>query len=160
MHRYIKLAALVGVAAFSAGALAAQEEDESPQDIAVEIRQGHMLNYAANLMVVGGMAQGQRDYDAAAAQVAADNLFHLASINQAHYWPEGTSNADMEDSKALPAIWENMDDFNAKQANLLQAVTALQGAAGTDLAALQGAMGAVGQACGACHQNYRESEEQ
>ena len=40
-----------------------------------------------------------------------------------------------------------------------QAVRLTQGAAGTDLASLQGAMGGVGQACGSCHESYRAKEE-
>ncbi|MBP1804325.1 c-type cytochrome [Rubellimicrobium aerolatum] len=156
MRRLTKIACLAATALTATSALA---QDQSPEQTALEIRQGHMLNYAANLGVVGGMARGDREYDAAAAQVAADNLLHLASINQSYYWPEGTSNADMEESRALPAIWENMADFDAKQETLLQAVTALQAAAGTDLATLQGAMGAVGQSCGGCHEDYRESDE-
>lgn len=157
MHRLIKIACLAATAALTSGAALAQ--DATPEEVALEIRHGHMLNYAANLGVLGAMAKGERDYDAAAAGVAAGNLLNLASIDQTHYWPEGTSNADMEESRALPAIWENMADFNAKNETLLQAVTALQGAAGTDLAALQGAMGAVGQSCGGCHEDYRESDE-
>ena len=64
----------------------------------------------------------------------------------------------MEDTRALPAIWENMEDFRAKQTALQEATTALQGAAGTDLAVPQAAMGGVGQACGSCHQNYRAEQ--
>lgn len=133
-------------------------QDASPEERALEIRHGHMTNYAANIGVLAGMAQGNADYDAEAAQRAADNLFHLASIDQSHYWLPGTAQGEIEDSAALPAIWENMDDFRAKHAALLDAVTALRSTAGTDLAAVQAGLGAVGQACGACHQTYRARE--
>ncbi len=39
--------------------------------------------------------------------------------------------------------------------DLVTAATAMEAAAGTDLASLQAAMGAVGGACGACHKAYR-----
>lgn len=135
------------------------EEEDTPEDIAVEIRHGHMLNYAANLQRLGAMAQGNAEYDATVAQTAADNIVYLASIDQSHYWLPGTAEGEHPESQALPAIWENMDDFNAKQAALLEAATALQSSAGTDLASLQGAMGGVGQACGACHESYRVKQE-
>lgn len=155
MNRLAKLASLATLLALPAGLVLAQEEEETPEDIAIEIRQGHMLNYAANLQRLGAMAQGNAEYDAAVAQTAADNLYHLAMIDQSHYWLPGTSSEDREDSAALPALWENIDDVMTKQTALQEAVTALQSAAGTDLASLQGAMQGVGQACGGCHEDYR-----
>ena len=158
MRHATTLFVALGFASLAATTAVAQD-DITPEDIAVEIRQGHMLNYASQLGVLGPMAQGQADFDSAAAQTAADNLFHLASIDQSHYWLPGTAVGEHPESAALPAIWENMDDFNAKQQALLEAATNLQTVAGTDLASLQGAMGAVGQACGACHENYRQRQE-
>jgi cytochrome c556 len=155
MNRLAKLASLATLLALPAGLVLAQEEEETPEDIAIEIRHGHMLNYAANLQRLGAMAQGNAEYDATVAQTAADNLHHLAMIDQSHYWLPGTSSEDREGSAALPAIWENMDDFNAKQTALQEAAAAMQSAAGTDLASLQGAMQGVGQACGGCHEDYR-----
>ncbi len=149
---------LVLAAAAATLPLAVLAQDLSPEQRALEIRQGHMLNNAANLGVLGGMAQGNAEYDAAAAATAARNLLNLASIDQSHYWLPGTAQGEIEDSAALPAIWENMEDFRGKQQALLAAVTALQGAAGTDLASLQAGMGAVGQACAACHESYRAKE--
>jgi cytochrome c556 len=154
MPRFLSTLSSVGLVTLVASVALAQEQD-TPESVAVEVRQGHMLNYASNLGVIGPMAQGNAAYDAAAAQAAADNIFHLASIHQDRYWLPGTSSEEFEGSHALPAIWENPEDFASKQAALLEAATALQAAAGTDLAGLQGALGGVGQACGSCHQAYR-----
>ena len=66
---------------------------------------------------------------------------------------------ELDDSKALPAIWENPEDFEAKHQALIEASTALQGAAGTDLAAVQASMGAVGASCGGCHETYRAPDD-
>ena len=159
MNRFAMLATLSALMALPAGLAFAQEEDETPEDIAIEIRHGHMLNYAANLQRLGAMAQGNAEYDATVAQTAADNLVYLASIDQSHYWLPGTSSEEHEDSAALPAIWENPDDFQAKNVALQEAVTNLQSTAGTDLAGLQGAMQGVGQACGGCHELYRVKED-
>lgn len=160
MNRLVTLATLATVLALPAGLAMAQEEDETPEDIAIEIRHGHMLNYAANLQRLGAMAQGNADYDAAVAQTAADNLHHLAMIDQSHYWLPGTSSEEMpEESAALPAIWETPDEFQARHTALQEAVANLQSVAGTDLAGLQGAMQGVGQACGGCHENFRVKDE-
>ncbi len=158
MRRQSIVTILAAAVALSAG-LAQGQEGETPEALALEMRQAHMINYATNLGRIGGMAQGEVEYDATVAQVAADNLFHLASIHQDHYWLEGTSSEEIEGSAALPVIWENMADFDAKQVALLEATTALQAAAGTDLASLQTALGGVGQSCGGCHETYRARTE-
>lgn len=127
------------------------QDDAHP---AVTARQAHMQLYAHNLGVLGGMAQGKIDYDAEAAQAAADNLLAVAALDQRGYWPEGTA----EGTKALPAIWDNMDDFMAKSEDLVFEAQGVADVAGTDLASLQGAMGNLGGACSACHREYRQRD--
>lgn len=124
-------------------------------EAAVKARQAHMGLYAFNLGPLGAMAKGEVPYDAAAASAAAANLAALSAMDQSRYWPPGSESGAVEGSRALPAIWEPTSDIMAKAAAFNDAVTALVGAAGTDLPALQAAMGAVGGACGACHQSYR-----
>lgn len=142
---------LAGAAALSLGtiAFAGGHSDEDP---AVTARKAHMQLYAHNIGILGGMAQGKMDYDAGLAQIAASNLAAVAALDKTTYWVEGTA----EGTKALPAIWENMDDFMAKQDMMIAASAAMAEVAGTDLASLQGAMGDLGGACSACHREYRE----
>jgi cytochrome c556 len=102
------------------------------------------------------MAQGRIDYDAAAAQTAADNLFHITRLDQISMWPEGTDSMSIDGTRAKPEIWENLDDFVAKYVALQTAVEGLQAAAGTGLDGMRAAVGPVGAACQACHQAYRE----
>jgi cytochrome c556 len=122
---------------------------------AIKARQGQFQMLALNLSVLGGMAQGRVPYDAARAQEAADNLFHLTRNSQLGMWPEGSDNAAAAGTRALPVIWSNNADFLANYAALQTAAAAMQAAAGTDLAALQGALGAVGGTCQTCHQGFR-----
>lgn len=157
MTRTFRIAALAALTVASVAA--AQDAPPSPEEQAVRARQSHMSLYAFNLGKLGAMAQGNVEYDGAAATTAAQNLSHMTQLDQAGYWLPGTSNAEFDDSEALPAIWENMDDFSAKHEALEQAVTNLQAGAGTDLATLQASLGEVGKACGACHQDYREADE-
>lgn len=122
---------------------------------AVNARKAQFALFAFNLGVLAPMAQGRVPYDAERAQIAADTLFHLTRVDQAFLWPEGTDNASIEGTRALPVIWTDLEGFAQRYGALQQATEALQGAAGVDLASLQGALGVVGGACGACHQQFR-----
>jgi len=124
---------------------------------AVKARQALMKGYGAQMGVLGGMAQGKIDYDAAKASEAAAALLALVQSDQSGMWPEGSDNFELgaDVTRAVPAIWENLPDVGAKASDLAAAAAAMNAAAGTDLAALQGAIGGVGRACGACHQPYR-----
>ena len=123
---------------------------------AVGARQGQFKIYLHNFATIGGMAQGRIDYDAAAAQTAADNLFHITRLDQISMWPEGTDSMSIDGTRAKPEIWENLDDFVAKYVAMQTAVEGLQAAAGSGLDAMRAAVGPVGAACQACHQAYRE----
>ena len=123
---------------------------------AVKARQSHMQLYQHNLAVLGGMAQGEIEYDAEAAQIHADNLLAVASLDERGYWTEGTAAGEVEGSRALPAIWEDMAGFEEDKADMITAASAMAEAAGTGLEAVQANIRAVGQACGACHQGYRQ----
>lgn len=125
---------------------------------AIKARQAHMQLYAHNLGTIGAMAQGQTPYDAEAASAAASNLAALSKLSQATYWPQGSDNASAEGTIALPALWENFPDVFAKATALVEAATAMEAAAGTDLASLQAAIGPLGGACSACHRSYRERQ--
>ncbi|WP_334062089.1 c-type cytochrome [Limimaricola cinnabarinus] len=159
MSRPIRLAlAAAGLTAL-AGLASAQAFE--PQK-AHELRESHMKLMGAHLGVLGAMAKGETDYDAATAGAAAGALAGLADAVGAAgdvYWVEGSSSEQIADSRALPAIWEKMGEFEEHQASLVEATSAMQDAAGTDLAALQGAMGGLGGACGDCHKAFRKPEE-
>lgn len=148
----------LAVAALLAAPLAFAQDD-SPEEQAQEAREAHMGLYGFHLGKLGAMAQGGMEYDAEVATRAADALVALSGFDHALYWIPGTAVGEVEDSRALPAIWEDYADFEAKQAALNEAATAMQAAAGTDLASLQGAMGALGGACGSCHEDYRQPDD-
>jgi len=122
---------------------------------AVEARQGQFNIMALNVSVLGNMARGNIDYDADAAQAAADNLVAISTLNQAVHWPEGTDNFETDGTRALPAIWEDFDDFASKWAAFGEASVAMAAVAGEGLDAVRGSIGAVGGTCGACHDVYR-----
>jgi len=122
---------------------------------AIKSRQSHMQLFAFNLGTLGGMAQGKTEYDAEKAQVAASNLAALSSVDFSPYFVVGSSNADVSETRALPAIWEDPEGVLAALAQLQGATAEMADSAGGGLEGLQAAMSALGGACGACHQAYR-----
>lgn len=125
---------------------------------AIKARQGQFRIMALNIGVLGGMAKGEIDYDAELAQIAADNLVAVSTINQMVNWPEGSDNASVENTRALPVIWENLPDVVSKWEDFGTAATAMQAAAGTGVEGIQGAIGQLGGSCKACHDDYRAPE--
>ncbi|MCA8878455.1 MAG: cytochrome c [Rhodobacteraceae bacterium] len=125
----------------------------------VAARKGEMDLMAINTGVLGNMAKGKTPYDADAATAAAANLVTISKITQGLLWPEGSSNADMQDTKALPKIWESYDDFLAKWDAKAKAAEALLAVAGDGVDALAPALGKLGEACTACHKEYRQPDK-
>lgn len=143
------------LAALAAGiALPAIAQDRNP---AISGRQGVMAAISHNMGILGGMARGNTDYDAELASAAAGNIATLSSLSLGLYFPEGSGpdNAQGQRTRALPAIWEDMEGAAGRWNDLNEAATALAGTAGDGLEALQAGIGPVGQACGACHDDYR-----
>jgi len=127
---------------------------------AVKARKSHMALYAHNLGILGGMARGTVDYDAAAASAAAQNLNLLTQVDQSSYWVPGTSNADLGDeTRLLPALFE--DGGFARREEIFvaigEAAANLAAVAGDGQAALGPALGPVGRQCGACHEAFQQS---
>ncbi|WP_420324980.1 c-type cytochrome [Mameliella sp.] len=124
----------------------------------VKARQGQFNIMALNLGVLGGMARGTVEYDAEAAQAAADSLVAVSTLSQGAMWPDGTDDGSIAGTRAKADIWGNMDDFTSKWADFGEAATAMAAAAGTGRDALGPNMGALGNACKACHDSYRVPE--
>lgn len=146
---------LSGAALVAGSLLAASHAEKNP---AVEARKSLMQLIAFNLGPIGAMAKGDMPYDAETATTAANNLLTLSRVEIGPMFPEGTDNFSRDDTRALPEIWDDMDGFDAHKADLTAAAEAMVTAAGTDLASLQGAMKALGGACGGCHKDFRQPE--
>ena len=147
-------AAVAVIAIMAAGAVLAQTAAES----AIKARKAHMALQAFNIGPLAAMAKGEADYDASAAAAAARNLAMLTAMDVARYYPEGTASGEIEGTRALAAIWQTPDDFNAKWQDLGTATAALAESAGAGLDELKSALGPVGQACGGCHKTYRVAD--
>lgn len=82
----------------------------------------------------------------------AEKIVQVARVNPGHF-PTGSEKGE---TKALPEIWTNKADFEKKFANLeAEGVKLVAAAQGGDSKALGAQFGAVGKACGDCHNTYR-----
>lgn len=148
------LGAILGLS-IAAGAATGQDAAEKALADATKARQAQMQLYSFNLGILGGMAKGEIPYETAAASAAAGNLANLAQLDQTHIWPAGSDEMGVEGSRTMAELWDNLPDVVSKNGDLITAAAAMDVAAGTDLASLQAAMGALGGACSACHKAYR-----
>ncbi|GAB5482947.1 MAG: hypothetical protein Pars92KO_27040 [Parasphingorhabdus sp.] len=79
-----------------------------------------------------------------------------ATEGMADWWPESSGPESGVETDALPAIWENMTDFQEKVGNMQEAAATLNTTAqGGDMAAIGEAFKATGGTCKACHDDYR-----
>lgn len=148
----------------TAGILGTSAISESHADkavlAAVKARQAQMTLYAFNIGLLGGMAKGDIEYDAAAASAAAGNLAALSMLDQSRLWPQGSDNAALGDetTEALPVIWSADSTIGQKAKEMSEAAVAMEEAAGGGLDSLRGAMGPLGKSCGSCHETYRKAQ--
>lgn len=156
IHMTAAAVATLLAASATTPALHAGGHELSPEQKIVQARQGQMHLYAHNLGVLGAMAKGATPYDAQAAKAASGNLLALASMTPTSLWVADTDSMMVDGSRAMPSMWDNMEDVAAKGKGMATALVGLHEASGNGLEALQAAMGPVGKACGDCHKAYRE----
>lgn len=100
----------------------------------------------------GGVLRGAMSASGDAAVTASTTLLQNYT-NLPALFREGSASAN---SDALPAIWENWDDFKARfDASAAAAQRALDAAKAGDAAAYGAALQEIGQGCSGCHQTYR-----
>ena len=145
-HRLLAGIALVAVSGLLAPETAAAQ-DPSP---IVEYRQSLMQAFRTHMGGVGAALSdvapmGHAEHHAVAFEHMAQAL--------ANVFPENTAGPG---SRALPAIWENRDDFMNKVTDIQTASAQLVAASRSgDADAIQQAMQGVRATCGGCHDTYR-----
>ncbi|MEO1538071.1 MAG: cytochrome c [Pseudomonadota bacterium] len=124
---------------------------EGVKNPAVMARMNGMSAIASELKVIGEMAKGVTAFDAVQARAAAVAIAgHAAETPELFAAPESDPK-----SEALPAIWENFDDFTEKALEL----EAIAGDLSQTLNAredLRPALQSLGENCSSCHKAYRE----
>lgn len=151
--RFGRTAALAAAALLVApAATLAQTPDKAAQTI--KYRQAALTLLGWNIAPISAMMKGEAPFDAKKVELHATRLQQVAPMIVEGF-PPGTQTG--APTKAKPAIWSNMDDFKAKAADLERATAGLVAAARTgDQKQVGQALGAVGNACKACHDKYKE----
>ena len=143
----------MAVAVFTGTGMANAQEDHSA---AVKARQAHMQLNGFFMGQLAAIAKGQVPYDAAQATGVVNSMLALNTMDVGAMWPAGSDNQALPGkTRALPEIWTTFPAIVEKSDALTKALEAMVAAAGTDLASLQGAFGAVGAGCGGCHRSFR-----
>ena len=107
-----------------------------------------MQNIRLEFSVLARMSREKIEFDESLATSARLNLLKFAASTPAIFEDD-----DLPiNSEALPAIWENWNDFLSKSEDF---EFALEGVDTSTLIDLRGSLGNVGAACGSCHQKYR-----
>ena len=116
----------------------------------VNARQTLMQGNGGAMGALGGMAKGEKEFDAAAAEAAKQTLIANAADIAAKF----TTNASDPENRAKPDVWTNWEDFAAKAAALGTAAAALDT---SSLDGVKAGLGAIGGACKDCHTTYKAS---
>ncbi len=149
-----KLLAATVVASFGAAWVVDAVAQVKPE-ILVKQRQAAMTLQGKYFGPLAGMAQGKLPYDANIVQRNAGYLDVLDKMPWDGFDPS-TKNVK---SAALPAIWNEPAKFKEAQERLQSEVSRLVSVSkGGDEGAVKAQIGAVGKACGSCHENFREKQ--
>jgi cytochrome c556 len=137
-------------------AVQAQEAGGDEAQKAVETRQAVFKVINFNSEQFFQMMKNKAPFDAGVVQKAAGRIEALAPMIPDTFAAD-THKAGGLKTRAREGIWTNMADYKAKSDDLARAAAALTAAAKTgDKGATMKAAGAVGKACSACHDNYRD----
>ncbi len=132
--------------------LPAAAQFAKPED-AIKYRKAAFNVMAAHFGRVGAMANGRIPFDAKAVAENAEIATMISKLPYAAF-VEGT---DKGDTKAKPEIWTDGDKFRAAAAKMQEEMVKLNAAAKTgNQDTIKAAFGPVGQACKACHDNFRK----
>ncbi len=129
------------------------------EEDAIQARQDQMQLRSFNAGPLFAMVKGDMDYDAGMAGMLANNLKVMLGVDNGRAWMKGTSTEEYpEKTDALPAIWESGSEIGDRGKAYAEAVNALADAAGQGLDALTPRVKDLGQACKACHDDYRQDD--
>jgi cytochrome c556 len=132
------------VAAFATTAVVAQGDP-------IAARKGLMKEIGGANRTATEMLDGKQPFDVAKAKAALMTISGNAGKMGALF----PDNSKAGDTAALPAIWDNKADFNAKLTKFSNDAKAAADKT-TDLASFKAAIGEVRQNCGGCHKLYRK----
>ena len=151
----MKRTAVAAVAAMALGAVSGAALAQAKPEVLVKQRQAGMTLIAKYFGPLGAMAQGKAPFNA---QVVQRNADYLGALSQMP-WDGFHASTANEKSRAKPELFKETQKVNELAERFQSEVKKLQTAAkGGDEGAIKAQIGAVGKACGACHDAYREKQ--
>ena len=118
---------------------------------AISYRQSAMFIQNQHFGRIAAMANGRAPFDASSAAANADSVAGISKLP----WP--AFGAGTEGGKARPEIWKEQAKFKELSEKLQAETDKLQTVAkGGNLEAIKAQVGAVGQTCKACHDDFRK----
>lgn len=146
-----KILTLIVAGIVTAAALPAFAQFAKPDD-AIKYRKNALFVMQQNFGRVAGMASGKVSFDAKVAAESAAVADFVGKLPWVAFGPE----TDLGDTKAKPEIWSNKAKFDDYAKKMQVELSKLDAAAKTGkLDAIKVAVGATGEACKACHDDFR-----
>ncbi|MEM7280043.1 MAG: cytochrome c [Pseudomonadota bacterium] len=148
------LSAVLGVLV-SGSVLAQAPTPEERAATAVDTRKSAVKLLRFSIVPMIGMARGMVPMDTEVVEKSAMRIAQVGAMLEDVFRMD-TREFDIE-TEALDVIWEKPDDFSEKANDLITRANALAEIAATgDEDATKKAIGALGQGCGGCHDDFRE----
>lgn len=151
----VMVCAFAGVAAFTTLAMSAE-------DLAKAVKERrHLMKdvVGKNTKFGGDTLKGKVAYDGAKLAKAMTAISEVPD-QYVKLFPKGSEEGAVKDSKALPKIWEDFDDFKAKAEKLKEESTKAAEAAAQGKDAFAPAFKKMTEVCKDCHETYRAKEEE
>ena len=147
-----RLLAATLAAAATLASLPAAAQFQKPED-AIKYRQSAFTVMANHFGRIGAMAAGRVPFDAKA---AADNAAIVMTMSTLPYTAFGEGTDKGMPNRAKPEVWSQNAKFKDLASKMQAEVVKLDAAAKSgSLDAVKAAVGAVGGACKACHDDFR-----
>lgn len=126
------------------------------KEVQQSYRQSWFALVALNFGPMASTVKGEIPYNQQMMEGWANDLATLTSLNLMRGFADGS---DKGTTRAKPEIWQNKADFESKLKDMKAAVLTLQQTvAGGDQKAIAEQVGATGNTCKACHDEYKSKE--
>jgi len=142
--------------ALSLGAVAGAALAQVKPELLVKQRQSVMTLQGKYFGPLAAMAQGKVPYNA---DIVKRNSAFLDNLTRMPWDTFDAATKGLKGSNALPAIWEQPDKFKEAASRLENEAHKLYEVSQSgDEGAVKAQIGAVGKACGGCHENFRQKQ--
>ena len=147
-----RLAVTVIAAGAALTSLSAAAQFQKPED-AIKYRQSALTVMANHLGRIGAMAQGRAPFDANAAAANAAIVVTMSKLPWVAFG-EGTDKG--LPTRAKPEVWKDAAKFKDLQTKMMAEAERFEAVAkGGNLDDIKAAVGTLGSACKACHDDFR-----